>query len=200
MGFFHEKWITTVCVLFSGIRSWDVPLWLCSSPQRGRFWSLCPSYWWIMCWLLFLTKPITRWLPVHVKDMVQLQHKHPEVLKEATLLFRKVRKRSRSPPKITVMSKRLALQKCFRCCKPVWHATDNEWACHGPKWVAAEIWSIMKRVLVTKGDLQRMFTLFSKYYVKKPFSLLNGCDLVSLYIYPRSDASRCCRDSVMFMN
>ena len=69
---------------------------------------------------LFSTKPLyySRWLTVHVKDMVQLQHKHPEILQE----FRRgnfvVQKSEKKFSKIPAMSKRLALLKCFRCCKP----------------------------------------------------------------------------------
>ena len=64
----------------------------------------------------------SRRLPVHVKDMVQLQHKHPEVLQE----FRRGNfVAQKSEKRFSLMSKRLVQQKSLRCWKSVSHARDS---------------------------------------------------------------------------
>ena len=77
---------------------------------------------------LFLTQSqFSRWLPIHVKDMVQLQHKHPEVLKEfrrGNFVVQKSEKKISFIPKdhsheqMTCSAKMLrVLQTCLTCHK-----------------------------------------------------------------------------------
>ena len=153
-------------------------------------------------WLfIFDQTHYSRWLPVHVKDMAQLQHRHPEVLQE----FRRgnfvVQK---SGKKFSLILKDPSHEQTTRLCKS---ASGVANLFDMPQTMDEHVMALSEKLQALNDfeDVTDIFTSFhhlehheegSSYQEKfakdvlsvlkllrpkNPFSLQNGCDLVSLY-------------------
>ena len=115
LGYCNEDVIQAVRVLVFGDGSGDDTMPLCSLSKRRCF-NLYVQVIDELCGWLFIFDQThySRWLPLHVKDMVELEKKHPHVLEE----FRKgnfvvFTHPQRSQPR----ANNQALQKCIRSCQ-----------------------------------------------------------------------------------